>query len=71
MGAALVHVCKGGDVQPLLVRADKLETAAVQGSLACLAPPSVFFHTCVHDSLIKESERMSVWIMKCSMYSEC
>ena len=24
---------------PLLMRANKLETAAVQGSLACLAPP--------------------------------
>ena len=27
----------------LLMRANKLETAAVQGSLACLAPPRQFF----------------------------
>ena len=64
-----VVVCQTSFVYSLLVRADKLETAAVQGSLACLAPPSVFFPTCVRDSLVKESMRMSVCAMNCSMYS--
>ena len=57
-------MCQTSFVQPLLVRADKLETAAVQGSLACLVPSSVFFHTCVRDNLVKESVRMSVRAMK-------
>ena len=36
-------VCQTSYAYSLLMRAEKLETASVQGSLACLAPPRQYF----------------------------
>ena len=49
LGDTHVHVtwwCQTGHVYSLLMRANMLETATVQGSLACLAPSRIDSCTC-------------------------